>query len=522
MACFPGQVCQGTCVPGSGTGGSGGGGGGSGTGGSGGGGSGGGGGAAGIDALRGYQIIFEANCRHLARCGSLSQSSIADCVTSSLRQLAQGALSEAQLHNFTIWGTEACARSLDAKSCSSSGAPACIEALTSTLGAVQTGGACMNNSAECQSPLDSCAGATCPKTCQTVPQGGIGQPCRRATWADCESGLFCNEQDICEAQRASGAACEGPLQCQSGGCQNRACLALPGVGMPCRSTWPTCTRGSYCDSSSGLCTALKGSGAPCSADECASGLACSSGFCRMPGGVGSVCGDSSSCVEGLRCDDVLRTCQKVVSVQTGGQCADAHRCQWPEVCVGPRINPDGGVGQLGTCAVPQLGGACSHTFQCPESSFCDPSSHCAPSSVGSPCSGSEYCRTADYCGSTATCTPRFATGAQCDARHVDSCLATSDRCVAGANDPVLRCRPLAGVGSPCAGNSSCLTLLRCVNKICVAMGNVGGPCSGLCFTGACVGGTCVPPLPTGRPCTGYTECQSGICIDGTCRDAVCP
>lgn len=57
-------------------------------------------------------------------------------------------------------------------------------------------------------------------------------------------------------------------------------------------------------------------------------------------------------------------------------------------------------------------------------------------------------------------------------------------------------------------------------------GGTGGaaPCmnDGECDAGSfCSGGSCVPKLGPGEPCSGVNACLSGFCVDGVCCDSVC-
>lgn len=532
VSCFLGQVCQvGACVPAGGTGGSSGGlggGSGGGSGGTGGGTGGFGGGGSSTDALTGYRAVAASYCAWYARCGNLSQAQVADCTAYFLISFVGSAASEAQLLNYSLPGADACARAFDTLACTGSTPTECSAVSYGGVGVVATGGACIASSEECASTNDGCLGTTCPRTCQTTAQGGNGQPCRRAMGSvACDSGLFCNDLTVCEAKRLAGAACApyGNAQCQSGLCENQLCVALPTAGAACRSTYPRCSPGTWC--SSNVCLASKTAGLACAgySDECLAPLQCISGSCATPAGVGAPCRSYSSCQPDLACDSILRTCQERVPVQTGGQCTnDARYCTSPSVCLGERANPDGGVGTLGTCTVPQLGGLCSSTGECPDRSFCDATSHCVTSVTGSACSySSRHCPTSDYCSSTNTCAPRFATGAQCDSMEQDSCLVVTDHCVTGAGDAVQRCRPVANQGGACGEDYGCAALLRCLNNVCSQVGHIGQACSSSgCLEGACSDGGCIAPQPVGQPCRGYGECASGVCVSDTCRATACP
>ncbi|RMG21287.1 MAG: hypothetical protein D6729_01045 [Deltaproteobacteria bacterium] len=104
----------------------------------------------------------------------------------------------------------------------------------------------------CYTPFSCAAGLICEGagagggTCQPIPQLGetCSQFCAGNAWCDttlnpptcvapgkagnhcsnadffptCESGLFCNDQEVCQAKLATGESCTGDTQCQSGVC----------------------------------------------------------------------------------------------------------------------------------------------------------------------------------------------------------------------------------------------------------------------------------------------------------------
>jgi hypothetical protein len=312
------------------------------------------------EALAGLRAMTTAYCGWMARCGLIAQSQADDCASGIIRDYAHPPLLP-QHSSFVVSGVEACVRAFDTRVCAegfwvSDLPPECHLLLNSARAAVTTGGPCGFSSYECASPLDSCTGMTCPRTCQTVPRGGAGQPCRRdaESEAECDSGLFCNDLLLCEPRKPPGAPCRDrrTSECLSGYCDaileaTGKCLAGSDAGTACGS--PGCTEGTFCGEGS-ICTPVKGADQACrvgSSDECALPLWCNGGFCRQRGSVGAACRTESACASPTHCDSVLRSCQEYTTVATGAQCTDDTRsCIPPARCVGERSNSDGGVGTL--------------------------------------------------------------------------------------------------------------------------------------------------------------------------------
>ena len=493
------------------------------------------------DALSGYRAMATADCGWMARCGLIASAQVADCATGLLRHYT-GQYLLPQYSSFAVSGVEACVSAFDSRSCTDPFWYYDLPQECFALGAkatVKTGETCAFSPYECASPLDSCTGTTCPRTCQTVPQGANGQPCRRGeAESQCDSGLFCNGQFVCEPKKPVGASCrdrwDASSECLSGECGAigsdgvGTCAVLPGAGLACSASG-SCTEGTFCGSNF-VCAPKRGVGEVCDparGNQCARPLWCGGGICRQPGHIGSACAGSSECASPTRCDAILRSCQALTEVPAGGQCTGGSRdCEPGVKCVGERTQPDGGVGSLGVCTVPTPGSPCDGSDECPDRTFCDATRRCAPAVTGSPCARSGNCQTADYCGSTRTCAPRFASGALCEEGYEGAtCLVATERCVSGATDAVARCRPLGGVGAACGSILGCQPFLPCMNGRCREAGHLGQPCyfpeEAGCFEGACVDGVCVGPLPAGRRCTDFKDCDSEICIDGACRAAAC-
>ncbi|MFT3713914.1 MAG: hypothetical protein QM817_40150 [Archangium sp.] len=533
QACPATQVCQvGVCTPassgnGGGTGGGTGGGNGGGTGGGVGGGTGGG---TGTGVLAGYTALFTAYCDFSIRCGALPSSQRADCIAYYGPYYFYSAVSSTQVSNVGLTAAtqqafQTCAASLSTASCSAGPSDPACSAISNPeyVGLVPTGGACISSSFECANMADTCVGMTCPKQCQNVATGGANQPCSRT--AECDTGLYCESvTQVCLALKAAGSTCTGSWECQSRRCDNTSsmCVASVPLGGACSFSAP-CVSGTYCDTTS-HCATSKPANASCngSIDECASPNSCVGGLCRMPLGVGAQCRGFGECRSDLVCDSVLRTCQAVTRVGTGAACTnEAITCR-TDTCLGWSANLDGGVGQQGTCGTPMVGTPCTSSYSCGARLFCDASRHCAAAGAGTACDSSGNCRASDYCNDTSTCAARFATNAECDMNHSDSCATLSDRCTTAVGDTLYRCRAPLAQGAPCVNDSLCSGLNRCVGGVCSATGHVGEPCiDGRCIAGACSADAgCVAPLPNGSMCRGFGECNSGTCLGGTCSS--CP
>jgi hypothetical protein len=99
-------------------------------------------------------------------------------------------------------------------------------AMTTTCVALgKTGDACAMGFAglfDCQAPL------TCnPTTFQCGPAPTAGQACVFI----CATGNFCNANDVCEAEKANGVACQGDGECTSQFCDaTNVCAAEPVCG----------------------------------------------------------------------------------------------------------------------------------------------------------------------------------------------------------------------------------------------------------------------------------------------------
>jgi hypothetical protein len=124
----------------------------------------------------------------------------------------------------------------------------------------------------------SAPGMTSPATgaCQLPPRGKVGDPCFSTCAANrnCSSTYTTSEPNppISLCYEADGLFCDSSAI-------DRRCAPLPTLGAACSFE---CGSGLFCDSTS-VCAARKIVGAVCAQSrECATGLACVSGFCGAP------------------------------------------------------------------------------------------------------------------------------------------------------------------------------------------------------------------------------------------------
>jgi hypothetical protein len=141
---------------------------------------------------------------------------------------------------------------------------------------------------------------------------------------------------------------------------------------------------------------------------------------------GEWCTDSASCVEGLGCDDVLKTCQPRKAA--GESCATVE-CQAGLYCDSSNVCAQQ-AGAGGTCN-PTEGHACATGLRCVGT----PSTCVAPHAVGDDCTDGAGCVSGAYCATT--CTALKAGGAAC----ASDGECTSDHCnlVSGACEPASFC-----------------------------------------------------------------------------------
>lgn len=338
----------------------------------------------------------------------------------------------------------------------------------------------------------------------TLP--GVGEACDGAHYPYCTPSAFCDGA-VCHPRLGVGAACNGPDSCE-------ATLR--------------------CDA---VCKIPRAKGEACSATAlCARTLACSNGTCATPASLGERCDAQTACAEGIPCDRVSRTCGATYFSQAVGEsCSDHWNCQTRLTCRGAVENADGGVGTLGSCAVPAIGDPCypSALINCPLSAFCrigptEDVGTCAPRTERARCSSTFTCATGDTCNFASDggfeCASTKKQGDRCEA---DSECPQPLHCV--PQQTGARCAKLGDVGDSCSAQRSfldtCLFPLTCSNGTCRHLGGPNEACfkGSVCLSGGCDLNTsvCRAKLPDGAGC-GSTDsaCASGYCSNGSCT-AVC-
>lgn len=563
--CAPTQTCSGGFCTGGGTGGGSGGG------------AGGGGGGGGVGTLTFDQFcsqFSDAYCSLLVTCKVVDPAGKADCITYFTRFVCDSSRPSVNkgYQSFDGNAGSACVASMQSASCNTGTGPG--DACNSVMaGASGQGQGCYSRS-DCKDTL-TCSGTGCSKSCKS--SGGLNEPCN---YGFCDTGYWCDKAtDTCRAPQGPGGSCSTSWGYECDGkvayCDTtqKLCVALPGNGQPCRSSgYPECNSTSYCDyaatpdtcrsrlsvgqqcsstyqcvdtafcdysQSPWSCQPRRASGGNCtSSDQCQSGLRCQSNLCTPLAPEGQRCASGSDCQTSLSCDDVLRTCQTFAGVDAGASCTDDTRyCRGGDYnCKGAAVNPDGGVGTVGTCALKALNDPCTSHYDCPDQSFCNAgvggSGTCQAAVSGSPCSSSTNCPANHYCATSKLCSPLIAQGQPCDPRNYQSCQSPT-QCKTVQADGGSVCGEPGGANSSCltTGSSQCKFPYECVSGLCTSVGHSGERCAqqGFCISGACSGrnadagipGTCGPYFTDGQTCRDSYECASLRCELRTCQ-AACP
>jgi hypothetical protein len=157
---------------------------------------------------------------------------------------------------------------------------------SSTCVALKASGTACNTSTECNYGL-GCVGSP-TRTCKPLP--ALNQPCPDFTCRD--EGQVCGgAATTCTAYALPGASCASATCSPYYTCDFSAtmkCIPYPTIGQSCASTSRCGDAGSYCDSTTMVCTALKAAGSACTNSN-----QCQSNFCDTVNG--SVCAVTSSC-----------------------------------------------------------------------------------------------------------------------------------------------------------------------------------------------------------------------------------
>jgi hypothetical protein len=328
--------------------------------------------------------------------------------------------------------------------------------------------------------------------------------------------------------------------------------STPGLdlGAGCRST-DECAAGLTC--TGGFCKV--GAGGACDVvEKCAAPLLCEEGICKVPGGLD--CGGEKPCTRGYRCEDSLcrgdlslpcaealpcrfgLTCSDdFCKVAAGGACSGANECALGTICddtlcrvpvAGPCATSascrTGTACVNGVCRVPRSG-ACTEQADCAPDLLCRDSVCVVP--VGGACTVTGDCALGLVCDDDLACrTPKLG-----DCTSSDDCagalvcsggscrVAVLGRCSEGDCGEGLTCVAgtcRAGPDGACPSGTECGPGLACDQGVC--RGDQGSACSaGQCASGlVCESGTCVGQ--TGAGCDRETQCAAAlVCDDGFCR-----
>jgi hypothetical protein len=265
------------------------------------------------------------------------------------------------------------------------------------------------SAADCASQVDTCNTGTCINgVCEKMPANEFGA---------CNDGLFCTENDVCQAGKCVGGSmklCPSADGCNIGACDEalKTCKNVPGNdGGQCDDNDP-CTLAGVCVS--GTCT--KGSPIDCSVFN----GQCSVGICDpVMGCKPSPLNDGSSCddAKGNPCSTGQCTqgsCQSVAANE-GGACNDNLFCTINDhcqntVCVGGGPNPCAPPGgcYIASCdeindtctAVPGNNGAACNDFNtCTKNTTCLNGACTAgvPDNDGAMCDDGSTCTSATTC-----------------------------------------------------------------------------------------------------------------------------
>ena len=326
-----------------------------------------------------------------------------------------------------------------------------------------------DGNSDCQDPLACAPQGIC---------GGAGSDCGQDNDALCAANLVC-VLDVCALPVGNGGSCAENDDCVNV-CVGGTCRPVGNAGDDC-DQMDDCGSGTSC--SGGVCG---GPNADCASNNdqlCAPSLVC------LPG---DLCGvpllDTAVCDENSDCDSRL-TCLK-------GQCSDLSL-----------LDSDCDVGDNADCE--------------DDSVNCSPSGQCG--GEGAVCSGNDDA----YCGSDLACVqgeckPLQGNGGSCG-ENLD-CI-TDSTCINGlCSDPASPGEPCdAGDAADCSGSSSCGDASQ---PIC---GGSGSSCAGggsdsaddaLCVGGlVCVNLVCHGTQANGGSCDTNSDCESGVCVSDTCKDA---
>jgi hypothetical protein len=281
------------------------------------------------EILAQYQVAL---CTHLVACHEVSDQ--ATCVATNL--YSQTFLIDPQAIQLVLTGkvrydggtVAACLADVAAQTCTLNGLDKrrsfeqCV--FDVFRGAVPAGGVCSNNaeciSASCNNPCDQssacCTGVCNPGTpSDPLTPIAIGATCPPGTggFDPCVDGSYCDSStQICTALEPVGTRCNDASECGDGlNCSfttgNGTCVAVPHLGQSCATDGICGDEGAYCDQTTRICTAIKLVGGSCASGGCSSLLFCDpqSAICVTYPAVGASCSSSG------RCNDVGAYCNNL-------------------------------------------------------------------------------------------------------------------------------------------------------------------------------------------------------------------
>jgi hypothetical protein len=246
-----------------------------------------------------------------------------------------------------------------------------------------------------------CIEALGDASCDVTSESSRDEPdaCREAIRGTVADGGECySDQDCISTDCTIPATCT--MACCAGTCgMTRAEVA---IGGSCSGTTGPCAEGSFCDSASTTCTALRAAGGACTANaQCGYGLYCSeAGTCADGPNRGNACPDGYCADIGDRCDATSMTC--VPLGRSGDACSEGFAglfdCQQPLTCDQTTLQ----------CGNPPVAGQ-PCVFFCATGNFCNANDVCeATKTNGQACAGddecqSQYCNEMDVCGEELVC-----------------------------------------------------------------------------------------------------------------------
>jgi hypothetical protein len=236
----------------------------------------------------------------------------------------------------------------------------------------------------------ACLDATTNLPCDQTTEGArvTADACTKVVTGTGSAGDACSQNAEC-----ASASCEIP-DCQQECCQGMciAAQAPAGLGEPCVTRM--CDTGLQCSADTQTCAPLSTAGTSCMlSDECAYGLGCANGTCKMLPLVGEPCPDQVCAELGATCD-ASSTCAMVGL--PGAACMISEDCS-------PYVTCDE---TTDLCeALPTLGEPC--TTACSDGSFCNledgsGGSCTAPGPDGATCKRNAECAN-EYCDDNGMC-----------------------------------------------------------------------------------------------------------------------